>query len=122
MWLWSKISNENLINLFQKCFVDHQYANYLEILEVLQEGRKANHKNFSSEPNSPNFLVRATSESSSYDHYSVLKFPILQDNIVFSLSGHVRALNMNRQKYYNDFIMLESSNHENDVKLYLGKT
>jgi hypothetical protein len=37
-------------------------------LRVLAQGRKASHNNFSSEPHSSHFLVRATSESSSFDY------------------------------------------------------
>ena len=36
---------------------------------ISQEGRKANQNNFSSEPHSPHFLVRATSKSSSFHYY-----------------------------------------------------
>ena len=44
-----------------------------------------------------------------------------QRKIVFQ-SARVRAQNIYGLKYCNEYIMLESSNHENDVKLYLGKT
>ena len=47
------------------------------------------HPNQGGEEGQPQqFLVRATSESSSLD---VLKFPILEDKTIFKKSGHVRA-------------------------------
>ena len=53
-----------------------------KIVKEVDEGRKASHNNFSSEPHSSHFLVRATSESSSLDYF-VLKFPILEDKTIF---------------------------------------
>ena len=45
---------------------------------IFKEGRKVNHNNVSSEPHSPNFFVRATSESSSFDYFVFKSFQFLQ--------------------------------------------
>ena len=42
----------------------------LGTIAVSHEGRKASHYNFLSEPHAPLFLVRATSESSSFEYYA----------------------------------------------------
>ena len=39
------------------------------VVHEFNEGRKASHNHFSSEPHSPHFLVRANSKSSSFDFY-----------------------------------------------------
>ena len=63
------------------------------------------------------FLVRATFSSFSRPSHLeilvlwlswVLKFLILEEKTIFFKSGNVRAKNMDRQKYCNDYIMLES--------------
>ena len=48
------------------------------ILIPPNEGRKASHDNFSSERHSPHFLVRATSESSSFDYFVLKSFQFLK--------------------------------------------
>jgi len=58
-----------------------------KVLTGVMEGRKARHINFSSEPHSPQLLVRATSKSSSFQYNCF----ILPDKTIFLKSGHVRA-------------------------------
>ena len=40
--------------------------------------------------------------------FCVLKFLTLENKTIFLKSGHVRAINMDRLKYCNDYIKLES--------------
>ena len=53
----------------------------------------------------------------------VLKFTILEDKTIFKKSGHVRAWNMDGIKSIVKITLCWNlQTHENDVKLYLGKT
>ena len=55
-----------------KCVENSKFWKFVDMVTskaVLNEGRKASHNNFSSEPHSPHFLVRAASESSSFDYF-----------------------------------------------------
>ena len=47
---------------------------------IVELGRKANHNNLASEPHSPNFLVRATSKSSTFQYcFFIVSTLILPD-------------------------------------------
>ena len=70
--------NKTLL-IIEEIFVD----DISRILEHIVEGRKASHNNFSSEPYSPHFLVRATSKFSSFAYYYVFKCLILEDKAIF---------------------------------------
>ena len=67
------------------------------------EGKKANYINLYSEPHSPHFLVRTTSEYSSFDYFVLKSFQFLKIKLFF-------LFKMDRVKNCNDYIMLESSN------------
>ena len=87
-----------------------------------REGRKASHNNFSSEPHSPHFLDRTTSKSSSFDcnvlkSYLFLKIKLILTNL--ATLGH-RIWMDSSIAMINSCLNLKR--HENDVKLYLGKT
>ena len=60
-----------IYKLYQKRLPFPPFSFHLSLFmpKRLSEGRKASHNNFTSEPHSSHFLVRATSKSSSFQYY-----------------------------------------------------
>ena len=80
---------------------------------------EASHNNFSFEPYSPHFLVRAT--SSSFWLFCVEKFPILENKTIFlnlATLGHKIWMNLSIAMIISCWNL---QTQKNDVKLYVGK-
>ena len=85
------------------------------------EGRKASHNSFSSEPHSPHFLVRATSESSFFDFYVSESFQFSKIKLFFQIWPR-QGVKYGCTKVLQMITSCQNlQTHENDVKLYLGK-
>ena len=82
--------------------------NYQKSYNIIACGEKG--KRPATKISSPShILLIFSSEPPRNPRPSLFKFLNLEDKAIFKKSGHVRALNMERLKYYNDYIMLKST-------------